>query len=409
MFGAGGTDDGGGDAFLGEHPGDGGVGDRASAEVLLECGDLGEVGFVPVALAVARAGVAERKAGVVLEVFGIGVLAGQEAAGERVVGDDADALVAAERQQVGFDIAPEDVIARLVAVEAGEAGLIGRGERQPQLPGAVVGRAGVADFAPAAQVVERLHRLLDRRVAVGPVQLVEVDVVGLQAAQRLVDGGEDVLARRSALVGVVAHRREAFGGEHDAVARLGLEPAPDDFLGGSDGVCADGVDIGGVDEVDAAVGGGGHDALRLRLFGLEAEGHGAEADFGDAEAGASHASVVHCGSSPFARRASFGVATSSFGALVAYVSRRPRSNTENAHEIRSVVCSTDGEEHAIAVRDCPDDVRVSAQAERSAAEWVSREVTQARLDESARSRGQRAPLRLGVVSQPDLVAQRLSR
>ena len=104
-----------------------------------------------------------------------------------------------------------------------------------------------------------------------------------------------MLSGGAALVGVAAHRADALGGEHDLVAGLALHPVADEFLGGADVGRADRVDIGGVDEVDAAVEGGGHDVVRFGFFGLEAEGHGAKADFGDAESGASHAAVPSCG------------------------------------------------------------------------------------------------------------------
>jgi hypothetical protein len=41
--------------------------------------------------------------------------------------------------------------------------------------------------------VQRLHRLLDRRLRVGAMDLIKVDVVHLEALKRSVDRGEDVL------------------------------------------------------------------------------------------------------------------------------------------------------------------------------------------------------------------------
>ena len=57
--------------------------------------------------------------------------------------------------------------------------------RLRHLPRRRVGEADVADLARAHQIVERAHRLLDGRVRVPGVHPVEIDVVGLQAAQRL--------------------------------------------------------------------------------------------------------------------------------------------------------------------------------------------------------------------------------
>ena len=46
------------------------------------------------------------------------VLAGEQAAGDRVVGDDADALLAAQRQELAFDLAEEQVVAGLDGIES---------------------------------------------------------------------------------------------------------------------------------------------------------------------------------------------------------------------------------------------------------------------------------------------------
>ena len=80
------------------------------------------------------------------------------------------------------------------------------------------------------QVGERGERLLDVGVRVGAVDLVEVDVVGLQAAQRVLDRAHDPAPRVAPLVGVVAHRAADLGGEHDVVAAA-LERLADDLLG----------------------------------------------------------------------------------------------------------------------------------------------------------------------------------
>ena len=61
-----------------------------------------------------------------------------------------------------------------------------------------LGEADLARLARLADLGERLHRLLDRRVGVGAVALVEVDVVGLQALQRFVDLLVDLLAGEAA-------------------------------------------------------------------------------------------------------------------------------------------------------------------------------------------------------------------
>src|SRR3954471_18885248 len=86
------------------------------------------------------------------------------------------------------------------------------------------------------------------------VDLVEVDVVGAEPPQRVLDRVDDPASGAAALVGVLAHRHEELRREHDVVTAA-LEGLPDDLLG-----LAGRVDVGGVDEVDALVEGAVDDA-----------------------------------------------------------------------------------------------------------------------------------------------------
>ena len=83
------------------------------------------------------------------------------------------------------------------------------------------------------------------------MQPVEVDVVGLQAAQRLLELGDERLAAGAAAVGVSGMEvAEELGAEHDTLAQPGPrgEEAAEDLLG-----VPVGVDVRGVDDVAAAV------------------------------------------------------------------------------------------------------------------------------------------------------------
>jgi hypothetical protein len=55
-----------------------------------------------------------------------------------------------------------------------------------------LGQADVADLALGDQLGQRADGVLDRRVRVDAVLVVQVDVVGAQPAQRALDGGADV-------------------------------------------------------------------------------------------------------------------------------------------------------------------------------------------------------------------------
>ncbi len=109
------------------------------------------------------------------------------------------------------------------------------------------------------------------------MQLIQVDVVGAEAAQRRVDRVQQVLARR-ALVPVRRPDLVDRLGRDDEVVAPALQPAADDFLGATGDVhaAAERIDVGGIDEGDAGVGRLVEDAARRVLFGLQAEGHRAE-------------------------------------------------------------------------------------------------------------------------------------
>ena len=83
------------------------------------------------------------------------------------------------------------------------------------------------------------------------MDLVEIDVVHLKAAEGIVAGFDDVLAAEAALVGARAHHAMHFGRDHDVIAHGHL------FQMGSGDLLAeaDGVHVRGVEEIDAEVNG----------------------------------------------------------------------------------------------------------------------------------------------------------
>ncbi len=130
--------------------------------------------------------------------------------------------------------------------ELGPTVPLGRVLHLGELPGVHRTRPDVAHLARLHQVVQGLHGLLDRGVRVVAVDLVEVDVVGAEAAEAVVDLGHDRLAGQAVRVGSRPHPPVHLGREHDLVTpgEVGERPA-DDLLAG-----AVGVDVGGVEEVD---------------------------------------------------------------------------------------------------------------------------------------------------------------
>ena len=119
-------------------------------------------------------------------------------------------------------------------------------ERLGELPGVHGRGAEIAHLASLHHVVEGFERLLPRGRVVVAVDLVQVDVVRAEPAQRMVDLGHDRLAGQAAAVGSWSHRVAQFGGDDDGVA-IGevLECAAEDLLAG-----AVGVHVRCVEEVD---------------------------------------------------------------------------------------------------------------------------------------------------------------
>ena len=192
-------------------------------------------------------------------------------------------------QHVELDAPGQQRVGRLLGAEALQPALARRPLGLDDLAARVRRRADVADLALLDEVGERAERLLDVDGRIGAVHLVEVDVVGAEAPQRVLDRPDDPAPRPAAPVGVLAHRHEELGREHDVVAPV-LQRLPDDLLR-----LTGGVHVGGVDEVDAGVEGGVDDADRVVviLVAPGAEHHRAEAELRDLDAGASERAVLH--------------------------------------------------------------------------------------------------------------------
>jgi hypothetical protein len=179
--------------------------------------------------------------------------------------------------------------------EALQAPLPRRPLRFHDLTGGKGGRADVADLALMDEIGQRAERVVDVGVRVGTMHLVEVDPVGAQAPQRVLDLGDDPAARDAAAVGIVTHRPPELRGQHDVVAPP-LQGLADDLLG-----FAGGVDVRGVDEVDPGVERAVNDAGRVVVVGVAPgpEHHRAEAELRDLDACASEWAVFHESSYPY--------------------------------------------------------------------------------------------------------------
>ena len=101
------------------------------------------------------------------------------------------------------------------------------------------------------------------------MQLVEIDIIGAEAAQRRLDGRQQMLARGALVPGRWTDLADGLGREDELLAAP-LQPAPDDILRatGKLGAAAQRIDIGRVDEIDPGLGRLVQNAPRYVFFSL---------------------------------------------------------------------------------------------------------------------------------------------
>lgn len=219
-------------------------------------------------------------------------LAGQQAVGEREVREHADAVVEGRRDQLALDRTLQQRPLVLRRHEGDRAGLAGDVRGFGELPAGEVGVPDVADLALGDQLGERGQGLGHRGGRVGAVQLEEVDVVGVEAAQGLLHGTPNVGAATAGTGGgPVLHVHAVvteLGGEDDLVAAA-LEGLPEvDF-----GAAGAAVDVGGVQEGDARVQSGVDDGAGGLGVQSAAEVVAAEADGGDLQSRTAQGEMTH--------------------------------------------------------------------------------------------------------------------
>src|SRR6185437_3235954 len=99
------------------------------------------------------------------------------------------------------------------------------------------GSAEVAGFSGLYDVVERVEGFFDGGFWVPAVDLVEVDVVGAETAEALVQFKQNGFAGEAAAVGLAAHFAMDLGGDDDGFAAgVGLEKFADDAFAVAAGV-----------------------------------------------------------------------------------------------------------------------------------------------------------------------------
>src|SRR6476620_7224739 len=102
-----------------------------------------------------------------------------------------------QRHDLAFQIPTRNRVISLQRIEPRIVPEFGDAERFGDLPRLPIRTTDVAHLALAHEDVQRLQRLFKRRQRVVRMNLIEIDVVSLQATQTTLDGVENVPARRT--------------------------------------------------------------------------------------------------------------------------------------------------------------------------------------------------------------------
>ncbi len=207
-------------------------------------------------------------------------MAAQQAAGEHAVRRQADAQLPQRRDDRLLRAAREQRVLDLQVADGSHGG------GAPDGVGAQLRQPDVPDVTGLAHLLQRADGLLHRDLRVEAARAVDVDVVGLQAPQRV---GESVLhGLRRHVVGdrletaVGSAARAELDAQDDVLAPSFAQGTRDEHL-----VRARAVEVSGVDEVQARVDRRvqGRDALRVVGRTVQVgHAHGAQADGGNLRA-----------------------------------------------------------------------------------------------------------------------------
>ena len=234
---------------------------------------------------------------VAAEVVGVELVrrlepAGEEAAAERRVRDQADPELPQGRQDLRLEVAgPERVLRLHRRDRMGGVRLADPLRRRLAEP-------DVEDLALLDQLGHRPDRLLDRHVRVHAVLVVEIDPVGPEALERALDRAAHVLGRAVAhprpSARLVALRADAELGRDHPVVSMSGDRLADQLL-----VLERPVHLGRVEEVDPQIERLADRRDCLVLVGGAVEGrhaHASESERGDLESPIAQRSLLHLGS-----------------------------------------------------------------------------------------------------------------
>jgi len=141
-------------------------------------------------------------------------LAAQQSAGERAPHQQPELFGRDERHDFTFEIATGKRVVALRRHDLGEVQALAVPQRAGHLPGRPVRDADIADQALPHESVEGREAFLNRGHGVGAVELVEVDVIDLEALQACLDAVENVPPRIAMVVRTRADRTEHLRCDH---------------------------------------------------------------------------------------------------------------------------------------------------------------------------------------------------
>ncbi len=161
----------------------------------------------------------------------LAVAPGQPPAGQRAPRDHGQSIALRNRQDLALDTAGQQGVRRLLGHDTFPASPLG-----DPLPfhdgGRLEGRRpDIADLSLVDEVAQSAEGVVEVSAGLGPVHLVEVDPVGPQAEQAVLDLADDPSAGVAPMVGVVAHGCVELRREHHLVPQAPGERLADDFLG----------------------------------------------------------------------------------------------------------------------------------------------------------------------------------
>src|SRR5580658_974651 len=109
--------------------------------------------------------------------------AGEASPTERTPDYAADTFGDTERHEFPFVFAADEGVVRLMSDVTRPSVAFGDGQRFHEVPAGKIGAADVTDFAAVNQIVQGAESFFDGSERVEAVHLVDVNVIGFQAAQ----------------------------------------------------------------------------------------------------------------------------------------------------------------------------------------------------------------------------------